>query len=149
VDVWEYFQTREREIADCSMSISPGVVPFAAEDGSGDKRGRIFCLLTFNGYDPDRVYLQVHEEIVVKGSGITRPRYAYFLVIDGVEIGGYERHASHRPPVHRHCSGISPHERSPSRAVSFKDAAAEAWKYVSEFGTPEGVGDLPPDEEGA
>jgi hypothetical protein len=139
VDVWEYFQTREREISECSMRISEGIHPFAEEDGD-DQRGRIFCLLTFDGYDPERVFFQMHEVVVVKGSGVTRPRYAYFLVIDDEEIGGYERHATHRPPVHRHCSGTKPHERSPSKAVSFKDAAREAWQYVAEFAAPEGAG---------
>jgi hypothetical protein len=140
MDVWEYFQTREREIAECSMRIGVGLYPFAAEAGSDDQRGKIFCELAFDGYDPATVYFQMHEEVVVRGSGITRPRYAYFLVIDGEEIGGYERHANHRPPVHRHCSGTRPHERSPSRAISFKDAATEAWRYVSEFAVPEGLG---------
>jgi hypothetical protein len=89
----------------------------------------------------------MHEVVAVRGSGITRLRYAYFLVIDGYEIGGYERHATHKPPVHRHCSGRSPHERSPSKAVSFKEAVREAWQYVSEFATPEGFGE-PVDDEG-
>jgi hypothetical protein len=139
VDVWEYFQTRDREIDECSMRVPEDVSPYAEEEDN-DQRGMIFCSLAFNGYDPDSVYLSVHEVIAVRGSGITRLRYAYFLIIDGDEIGGYERHASHDPPVHRHCSGRKPHERSPSKAVSFKEAAREAWKYVSEFATPEGVG---------
>jgi hypothetical protein len=39
-----------------------------------------------------------------------------------------------------------PHERSPSRAISFKDAASEAWRYVAELATPEGVGEPELDE---
>jgi hypothetical protein len=139
VDVWEYFQTRDREIAECSLRMVDGISPYAEEEDN-DQRGMIFGTLAFDGYDPDTVYLNMHEVVVVRGSGIHRLRYAYFLVIGGEEIGGYERHASHEPPVHRHCSGRQPHERSPSRAVSFKDAAREAWRYVSEFATPEGVG---------
>jgi len=138
MDVWEYFQTREREIAECSMSIFPGIHPFAAEEAS-DLRGRIFCMLSFHGYAPEDVYFQMHEEVIVRASGVTRPRYAYFLVIGSDEIGGYERHATHSPPVHRHCSGRKQHESAPSRAISFKDAAAEAWRYVSEFAKPEGL----------
>ena len=133
MDVWEYFQTRERELQECSLHIAEDASFFSAEPG--DQRGKIYGVLYFNGYPPT-VYLQVHEEIVVKGSGITRPRYAYFLVIDGKEIGGYERHATHKPPVHRHCSGLKDHESSPSRAISFKEAAREAWQYVGEFATP-------------
>ncbi|MBA3807933.1 MAG: hypothetical protein H0X28_06020 [Solirubrobacterales bacterium] len=146
MDVWEYFQTREREITDCSMSIFPGIHPFAAE-ADNDQRGRIFCTLSFHGYSPEDVYFQMHEEITVRASGVTRSRYAYFLVIGANEIGGYERHASHSPPVHKHCSGTVPHERSPSRAISFKDAANEAWRYVAEFATPEGVGAPEPDPD--
>jgi hypothetical protein len=139
VDVWEYFQTRDRELADCSLRMVDGISPYAEEEGN-DQRGMIFCSVAFSGYDPDSTYLSIHEVVAVRGSGITRTRYAYFLVIDGEEIGGYERHATHDPPVHRHCSGKRPHETAPSKVVSFKEAAREAWKYVSEFGTPEGVG---------
>jgi len=139
VDVWEYFQTRDREIAECSLRMVEGISPYAEEEGN-DQRGMVFCSLAFNGYDPDSTYLSIHEVVAVRGSGITRIRYAYFLVINGVEIGGYERHATHDPPVHQHCSGKKPHETAPSKVVSFKEAAQEAWKYVSEFGTPEGVG---------
>ena len=46
----------------------------------------VYGPVLFNGY-PSTVYLLIHEEVVVRGSGITRPRYAYFLVIDGQEIG--------------------------------------------------------------
>jgi hypothetical protein len=133
VDVWEYFQTREREIKECSLHIPEHVSLFSAEEG--DQRGMVYGPVLFNGY-PNTVFLLIHEEIVVKGSGITRPRYAYFLVIDGCEIGGYERHASHDPPVHRHCSGRKHHERAPARAISFKAAAKEAWQYVAQFAEP-------------
>jgi hypothetical protein len=139
VDVWQYFQTREREIEECSMQIIEGISPFA-EEASNARRGRIFCTLSFHAYDPDDVFFQMHELVVVQGTYVTRPRYAYFLVIGGEEIGGYERHGTHKPPVHRHCSGTKPHERSPSKAVSFKEAAEEAWRYVAEFAVPEGVG---------
>jgi hypothetical protein len=133
VDVWEYFQSREREMSECSLSIPEHVSLFSAEDG--DKRGMVYGPLLFYGY-PSSACLFVHEEIIIKETGITRPRYAYFLVIDGQEIGGYERHASHDPPVHQHCSGRKHHERAPAKAISFKNAAKEAWKYVAQFATP-------------
>ncbi len=134
MDVWEYFQTREREIGECSLHIPEHGLAFAAEpDG---QRGLIYGPVLFNGY-PSTVYLIVYERVVVTGSGITRPRYAYYLVIDGREIGGYERHATHHPPVHKHCSAKRLHESSPSRAVSFKDAANEAWRYVADFAVPD------------
>ena len=133
MDVWEYFQTREREIKDCSLHIPERVSLFSAEEG--DQRGMVYGPVLFDGY-PANTCLFIHEKVAVRGSGITRPRYAYFLIIDGREIGGYERHASHNPPVHRHCSGRKHHERAPARAISFKDAAKEAWEYVAQFATP-------------
>ncbi|HEX3909900.1 MAG TPA: hypothetical protein VHW67_04260 [Solirubrobacteraceae bacterium] len=145
MDVWEYFQTRDREISECSMRVADPGSPYAEEEDN-DQRGMIFGTLAFDGYDPESVYLSVHEVLVVRGSGIHRLRYAYFLVIDKEEIGGYERHATHDPPVHRHCSGRSPHEASPSKTVSFKEAVREAWQYVAEFATPEGVGAHADDE---
>lgn len=133
MDVWEYFHTREREINECSLYIPEHVPFFSAEEG--DRLGMIYGPVLFNGY-PETVFLLVHEEVMVRGSGITRPRYAYFLVIEGHEVGGYERHASHDPPVHRHCSGRKHHERAPARAISFKTAANEAWQYVAQFAKP-------------
>jgi hypothetical protein len=133
VDVWEYFETREREIKECSLHIPEHVSLFSAEEG--DQRGMVYGPVLFNGY-PANTCLFIHEKVEVKGSGITRPRYAYFLIINGREVGGYERHASHDPPVHRHCSGRKHHERTPAKAISFKRAAAEAWRYVSELAVP-------------
>lgn len=133
MDVWEYFQTRDREIRECSLYRHDDVVLYAAEPG--DRQGKVFGTVFFNGY-PETVYLAISEDVIVRGSGITRPRYAYFLVIDGSEIGGYERDPRHNPALHKHCSGRKEHERSPSHAMSFKDAAEEAWRYVSEFATP-------------
>src|SRR5262245_27630427 len=95
-----------------------------------ERRGKIFGCLSFDGYPPS-VFMTVHEDVVVRGTGCTRPRYAYFLVIDGVEIGGFERHATHDPPVYKHCSGNAAHESSPCGVMSFKAAVAEAWRYVS------------------
>jgi hypothetical protein len=133
VGIWKYFQDREREIRECSLHIPEGTDLFAAEEG--EQRGKIYGSVLFDGYPPS-VYLSIHEDVVVRGSGFTRPRYAYFLVIDGREIGGYERHATHDPAVHKHCSGQRDHEATPSRVVSFKYAVREAWRYVSEFAQP-------------
>jgi hypothetical protein len=135
VSIWKYFADRERELRECSLHIPDGDVLFAAEEG--ERRGKIYGRVLFDGYPPS-VYLAIHEDVVARGTGFTRPRYAYFLVIDDREIGGYERHATHDPAVHKHCSGQKDHEASPSRAMSFKDAVREAWKYISEFAEPLG-----------
>ena len=73
----------------------------------------------------------MHELVRVEGMNITRERYAYFLCIDGQEIGGYERDPTHVPVEHKHCSDREEHERLPASDVSFKQAMEEAWDYVS------------------
>ena len=133
MSIWKYFEDRERELRECSLHVPEGIDLFAAEDD--EQRGKVYGPVLFNGYPPS-VYLAVHEDVVAKGTGFTRPRYAYFLVIDDREIGGFERHATHDPPVHKHCSAQRNHEASPSQVVSFKEAAREAWKYVQEFAQP-------------
>lgn len=135
MSIWKYFADRERELREYSLHIPDDTVLFAAEES--ERRGKIFGRVLFDGY-PSSVYLAIHEDVVAKGTGFTRPRYAYFLVIDDREIGGYERHETHDPAVHKHCSGQKDHEASPWRVMSFKDAAREAWKYVSEFAAPIG-----------
>jgi hypothetical protein len=40
VDVWEYFQTRERELSECSLHVAEHVSLFSAE--LGDRRGMIY-----------------------------------------------------------------------------------------------------------
>ncbi len=101
----------------------------ADEAGSKGQRGRLLGRVTLS----DRAVISVHEVVTVRGAGIHREKYAYFLSIDGREIGGYERDPSHVPPEHRHCSEDAPHKRSPAPAISFKAAMDEAWKYVAEL----------------
>jgi hypothetical protein len=136
VGIWKYFEDREREIRSCSMHVGEDddSLFWAEED---ERRGRIYGRILFDGY-PESVYMLIHEDVVERETGgFTRPRYAYFLVIDGHEIGGYERHDTHRPPVHKHCSGNRRHERSPCSVMSFRAAVTDAWKYVAEFATPD------------
>lgn len=131
--VWDYFADREREFGKYSLRVENPLSMFAAEED--EQRGQVYGHAFFDGY-PETVFLSVFEEVEVVGSGCTRPRYAYFLMIDGQEIGGFERHVTHVPPVHKHCSSHVIHERLPCRAMSFKDAAVEAWRYVSALATP-------------
>src|SRR4051812_38288808 len=98
---------------------------FAEEEGSHGKRGRIWgrILLT------DRTFLQVSERVEVSGGSARRTEYAYFLVIDGAEVWGYERDPTHDPAVHKH---DRTHARAPCEPVSFKRALEMAWESASE-----------------
>jgi hypothetical protein len=134
VDVWTYFEQRKRELREHSLHLDDEIGPaFAAEAGTNDTRGRMLAPVYFDGFSHD-TYLKVHEVVVVEGSGIRREKYAYFLVVNGHEIGGYERDPMHHGiEVHMHCSRGKEHERLDAEVVSFVWAAREAWTYVSDL----------------
>lgn len=123
MDVDTYGQERRRECAEMSLDGSDIV---AAAEAGNDPRGRLLGA----AYMDDNAYIQVHEIVVVEGEHVHREKYAYYLVVDDQEIGGYERDPMHRVPEHRHCGEHQP-GGAPHRAVSFKEAAAEAWDWLS------------------
>jgi hypothetical protein len=130
VDVWTYFEQKEKEFASLSLEPEeppPGQRIFAEADGSDGKRGRILANLILAG-SPVDADIAISEKIVVRGQRIHREEYAYFLVIDGEEVMGYERDLSHSPPVHAH---TTEHVRTPAGRIAFKRFAALAWEEVS------------------
>jgi hypothetical protein len=122
VDVWEYFATRERECKECSLVPQGPFHTFsaAATDADG-KRGIIWGRLTLT----ERSYVDMSELVVVRGSGITRLRYSYYLIIDDEEVWGCDRDPEHDPATHRH-EGVM-HKRFPCSSISFKEMAQKAW----------------------
>jgi hypothetical protein len=122
MDVWTYFEQRERECDD--MSVSADDLIFTEEEGSDGRRGRILGTIDFT----DEIYLQVSESVVVVGNHIRRIDYAYFVIVDGVEFWGFERDPSHDPAVHAHGAG---HTRLPSGPMAFKRVVELAWHEVS------------------
>jgi hypothetical protein len=128
MDVWDYFDRCEREYA--GLSLHPAEGMFAAEEESAGSRGRIFGQMRLLPEDSDvDAFLQVSEVVVCDGGRCDREEYAYYLVIDGVEVWGYEKDLSHDPPVHRHVGGG--HAREAAEEISFARAATLAWEEVS------------------
>jgi hypothetical protein len=125
VDVWEYFESKRREVSEASLVLDEGDLQFIVLDGSGGQRGRVWGRIGFT----ERTFLQVSELVVVAGSGVHRKEYAYYLIIDGAEVWGYERDLTHDPAVHRHDRN---HNREPCDAVSFKQVLEMAWETASE-----------------
>ncbi len=132
--MWEYFETKRREISDRSASLDDGFL-FAEFTGSDGQRGRVWGRAIIN----DRAFLQIGETVVVEGSGISREDYAYYLIIDEVEVWGYERDPSHDPAVHRHVGGE--HQRGPADRVTLVWALDKAWEAAELEGTWEPVED--------
>jgi len=124
VDIWEYFQSREREIGEQSAAWDEGVHPYAEEHGSYGQRGRIWGRLILT----DQAFLQVHEVVEVTGTGVHRIEYAYFVIYDGAELWGIERDPTHDPALHQHDRD---HNRFPCDVISFNDALTMAWEVVS------------------
>lgn len=125
MDVWTYFQQKEREFKELSLALErPSGKMFAEEQGSNGKRGRIFGNLVMT----DRAYLRVHEVVVVENDHVHRLEYGYFLVIDDAEVWGYERDPSHDPAVHQH---VADHERETADSISFKATVDRAWDEVT------------------
>ena len=128
MDVYEYFATRERECRE--LSLVPDVPfddLFAEERGSNGQRGMMWARLGLT----ERAYLTMLETVVVRGTGIHRERYSYYLIFDEEEVWGYDRDPKHHPEEHMH-EGTS-HDRKHSGPVVFKDIAEQAWERVSEL----------------
>lgn len=124
MDVWEYFDSKRREISEASLTADEDLQLIALE-GSDGQRGRVWGRIGLS----ERTFLQVSERVVVRESGVHREEYGYFLIIDGAEIWGYERDLTHDPPVHRHDRH---HRRESCDPVSFKQALEMAWDAASD-----------------
>jgi hypothetical protein len=124
VDVHTYGQQRKRECVEKSLDGSDISV---ADEAGNDQRGRLLGAAHMD----EHAFLHVHEVVVIEDGTPHRIKYAYYLVVDGHEIGGYERDPTHDPAEHFHCGEHEP-GGVPHPAVSFKEAADHAWKWWSE-----------------
>lgn len=128
MDVWTYFEQKEKEFAE--LSLVPDRDPsdmFAELAGSNGRRGRIFGVLQMVDA-PISAFIACSERVHARATSVTRDEYAYFLVVDGEEIFGYERDLSHNPPVHMHTRG---HVRQTAGRMPFKKFVELAWEEVS------------------
>lgn len=139
MDVWEYFASRDRELGELSVVWDEVLYPYSAEMGSDGQRGMVFGRIDLT----DQCFVSVHEVVQVKGSGVTREKYAYYLICDEQELWGEERDPTHNPAVHRHNRN---HDRYPSSVISFKDFVSRAWAMVSAEAELEGGEDSPEGE---
>jgi hypothetical protein len=127
VDIWEYFAQREKECRLLSLIPDSDFSDMCAErDGTAGQRGIFWGRFTLN----ERAFLSVFELIQVRGSGVHRERYSYYLFLDEIEVWGFDRDPQHDPPTHKHM-GAS-HTRYPCRRMTFKEVAKLAWDTVSE-----------------
>ena len=128
MDVWEYFEQKEREFRELSLvPLTSRSAMFVEYLGSDGRRGHILGELMLT----ERAKLSVHERIAVVGNHIRRLDYHYYLVIDGEEVWGYDRDPAHTPAEHGH---VGPdHVRREARRMTFPEVAEIAWNDVSEL----------------
>lgn len=135
MDVWEYFQSKERECRELSLVPDSDFSSMcAAAEGIDGKRGIFYGKLILT----EHAFLNVFELVRVVGTGVHRERYSYYLIINGYEVWGYDRDPDHDPPLHRHRG--RDHTRFPCRRMLFREVAREAWEMVSaeeKLGDPE------------
>lgn len=124
MDVWEYFESKKAEVERFGLTLDDHFL-FAEEDGSDGQRGRVWGRIGLT----ERTFLQVSERVEVEGSGIHRTEYAYYLIIDGAEVWGYERDPTHKVDVHRHDRD---HNSYPCEPVSFLEILEKAWGTASD-----------------
>jgi hypothetical protein len=123
-DFWEYALQREAECK--TLSLSPTDLSYFAEAESDDMRGLVWGAVDLD----ERAFLDVREVVVVEDGTAHREEYGYFLVVDEVEIWGYERDPSHDPACHSHGRG---HQRYAAPSISFKDVVEEAWETLTKI----------------
>jgi len=137
VDIHLYGQQRRRECGELSLE---GSNISAAEEEGNDQRGRLLGA----AYLDEHAVLHAHEVVVIEDDTPHRIKYACYLVVDGDEIGGYERDPIHEPAAeHFHCGEHVP-GGVPHPTVSFKEAAEHAWRWWSD--NPRVPQGLEPDE---
>ncbi len=133
MDVWEYFEQRERECVGLSLVPDEDLPNFYAElKDSGGRRGRVVARLILT----ERAFISASERVTVVDNHIHRDEYAYYLIIDGAEVFARERDPTHDPPEHGHGPG---HAWEAAGPISFKAFAEQAWEISSQgWGGPEG-----------
>jgi hypothetical protein len=124
--LFEYADERKQECIALGVDAN-WILGESKIDAKGVARGILSARLPMG----EGVFLDVFERVALKDKHVTRERYSYFLVIDDEEIGGYERHPTHEPAVHRHC-GPDHSIRTACDAVAFKAAVSEAWGIVGD-----------------
>lgn len=128
MDIWDYFERRERE-CDSQSLIPSETLPtqYLELKGSNGTMGRIIARLEMS----ERASIAVMERVqILDESHSHRLEYSYFLIFDGEEVYGRERDPTHDPAEHGHRRD---HVRESAGRVTFTEFAETAWEIVSDL----------------
>jgi len=128
LDVWDYFDRRERECRDLGL-VPSDTIPeqFLEMKGSDGTRGLVMARYSMS----DTALIEVMEIVeIVDGTHAHRAKYSYYLVVDGVEHYARERDPSHAIAVHGH--GLH-HAWEPADPISFVQFVKNSWDRISDL----------------
>lgn len=128
MDVWDYFERRERECRSLGLAPSDTLPPQYRElEGSNGTRG----LMLARYHMSDTALIELKEIVeILDGSRVRRVQYAYYLVVSGAEEYARERDPSHDPPVHGHGRH---HTREEAGPIGFVEFVENCWHRVSDL----------------
>jgi hypothetical protein len=125
VSLGEYFDRIERLLTANGVVFEEGAIMLVL-DHPGKERGRVEGRIVFT----ERTFLEVFELVELRPDGSPeRLRYAYYIVLDGIQFVGYDHAPDHPIPTHVH---DRKHKRYPDRLRSLKEVIEEAWEVSSD-----------------
>lgn len=135
MDIWDYFRHREREAESASASADELQFSAAPDGRAGHVSGRL-TLRADAGLD---AYLKVSEWVVLGTDGFTVEKYAYYLIINGVEAKAWDKDPSHTSqPVHGHIG--ADHARVEAEEMTLEQALDESWHEVADVSADDYAG---------
>jgi hypothetical protein len=125
VNLDEYFDGVERLLTAHGLVFEEGAVMLALNH-PGKQRGRVEGRIVFS----ERTFLEVRELVEIRSDGSPeRLRYAYYLILDGIQFVGYDHAPDHPIPTHVH---DREHARFPDRLRSLNEVIDIAWEVSSD-----------------
>jgi hypothetical protein len=121
----DYFADVRRLVDDYALEFDEGS-QMASLDVDPERRGRIRGRITFT----DRTFMQVSEQVEIHDGEPTRRSYAYYLVIDGIEVWGHDNDPGHDPAIHRH--GRRHETRYPDTERTLREMLEKGWETASD-----------------
>lgn len=121
----DYFGEVLRLVDHYGLEFEPGC-DMVKLRGDPQRRGRIRGQIGFTA----RTFLAVSEQIEMRDGEPIRLSYAYYLVIDGIEIWGHDNDPGHDPAIHRH--GRRHERRYVDKERSLRDMLEKGWETVGD-----------------
>jgi hypothetical protein len=118
----DYFDRVVRLVENQSLTFEDGF-EMLERIGSNGTAGRIRGRLVFS----DRTFLSVSEQLEMVDGEPVRRTYAYYCVLDGIDVWAHDNDPSHG--IHAHNRS---HDRLPDEERSLKEIIEKAWVVASD-----------------